>query len=184
MIGLSDVPREWLDCRKTLETATGSPVYLAGGALRDLDNGAEVKDLDFWVYAENLEQARHAVRFALGKEPTNRCYLEYTTFAEARGIQAIDTYEVYYGEVQVIFLTEPLSLHQLLQGFDFGLCQIGVDGFDIAYTESYLKDRLTQTITITRPDNDERLAKRIARLQDKYPAHIIKGGLHDVRPFI
>lgn len=67
-LGVNDVPLAWrqLLADVQLELPRGGAV-LAGGALRDLDNGVEVKDLDIFIECGDQDEAAELNQILGGK---------------------------------------------------------------------------------------------------------------------
>ncbi|WP_148312773.1 nucleotidyltransferase family protein [Marinobacter similis] len=164
---------EWTDIAEKIEEAKGGGnVFLAGGALRDMLNEVEVKDLDFWLYVDPEKRNEVTQKLiAVFGEPD----LEMSTgstLGNERHIDYILQFPTDSLPIQVIFLATDLSLEELLADFDFGICQIGCDGKDIVATQAFADDCINKTLTYMRHGETEgRVSGRLARLQEKYPEH-------------
>ncbi|MBB3693045.1 hypothetical protein [Sphingomonas sp. BK580] len=140
---------------------------IAGGALRDLDNGREVKDLD--IFAPNvpdLDTFRAlAARFGVLLSVMGG----YESWATAECVGVIDL-QIGDQPFQLIGLRS--GPETILPRLDFGICRIGFDGSEVIRTDEYLADQATQTFTLLRADDDaqrDRSLRRFDRLSAKYP---------------
>lgn len=169
-----EVPREWTDLLTRLSEVIG-PVVLAGGALRDLDNGRQVKDLDFFVHAADqkafvsMASRLREAGFSLKHSMPAGSYLQGWT-EEVVGL--IDLSEgVGPNELpaQIVVINAPLST--VRERMDFGLCRISYDGYAVYRSYSYKHDVDNHTITLLRPGSNaqvRRSLKRYERLRQKY----------------
>jgi hypothetical protein len=164
-----DIPAKWVAVLAVIQTVAPE-AFLAGGALRDLDTGREVKDLDVFVSTPNFYAVEKTLRAAgyflravqrldyLGADPS---------VAEAREF-------VKAGElpVNVISLNDSFGFPSGLYRFDLGLCQIGFDGREVVRTAAYVTDVQHQRMTVCRCGSEaqmERTEARGERLRGKYP---------------
>ena len=141
---------------------------LAGGALRDLDNGRAVKDLD--IFAPNvgsLEELKTGAR-CIAEGSLIGVMGGYENWATAECVGVLDV-DCPYGLFQLIGLcTGPETI---LPRIDFGICQIGFDGTQVVHTEAYAADKAAKTFTIVRSDDaaqTDRSYRRWDRLRAKY----------------
>jgi hypothetical protein len=166
-------------CRGVLSSlhAHGFPeAIVAGGAIRDWDNGREdtVKDIDIVVfdrlgYLGDLKQAMAGFthRIAVPEHVAN--YLAFENVACVH--EFID--ETNPIPIQVVVAREPRTSLEILQRHDFGLCQIGFTGSQIISTDVYRADKAKREFTLVRcrdAKDYERSFGRHARLTlTKYP---------------
>jgi hypothetical protein len=146
--------------------------FLAGGALRDLDNGRPVKDYDVF-YTETIEDL-DAFEFALmgTYRYLKGCPGEYMD--AAKEVMGTVTFHSLDGhpELNLIQLDESFKPATIIERVDFGLCQIGADANGVITTEAYEHDKLNRCFTLTRAetvDGVRRSLKRYDRLSVKYP---------------
>jgi hypothetical protein len=146
-------------CRHILLSlhAHGFPeAIVAGGAIRDLDNGRAdtVKDIDIVVfdrpnYLADLLMAmwdfKHKV--AVREEVAN--YLAFENVCCVHEFTDPYTFET-PPPVQVVVARHPRTALEILQRHDFGLCQIGYDGYSIIKTAAYEHDKLNGWFTLVR----------------------------------
>lgn len=166
------VPEPWLDVVWDLGRFVPNRIWLAGGALRDLHLGREVKDLDLWLAAgADLDALMPAVE---GWKQVNT-----VTAASTPGDLAFTgTYILppgAWGEtmppVNLIQMARATTLEDILGSFDYGICQIGM-GVDrvVLATDAYIHDVASATITRTNYDRTEiNAAQRRSRLATKFP---------------
>jgi hypothetical protein len=172
------LPTAWADTLARVRSVLPS-AFLAGGALRDLDNGRTVKDLDVFF----TEEVYHtwALEDGLAKQGyfyKSRCSGAYMTDA-AGEVDGTTVYE-WRGDFTQGFGQPELNLIQLAPSFntasiidrvDFGLCQIGADVLGVITTPAYEHDKANQRLTLTRADSVDgviRSIKRYNRLSQKY----------------
>jgi hypothetical protein len=173
---IEDIPASW---RTTLDNIRFHlrDAVLAGGALRDRDNGRPVKDLDVFVGGET-ERDLFAIRqklvdagFACEEIDTERMYPigEH----EVVGFFGVRDPSVHLtgvpDAIQLIVVRWPTD--QIVRRFDFGICQIAFDGTEVIRTAAYHTDKAERTFRICRQREDfelEASVKRYARLLAKY----------------
>jgi hypothetical protein len=185
------LPQTWTDALRALQTNGFPEAVIAGGALRDLDNGREVKDVDIFVQWRGsdtplaIAQALGATHRVSTVTPESVCeYLE--NLADVKGIyaadlKALEAEELSFGlfdpippalaPVQIIALEPFTDLMGVLRRIDFGLCQIGFDGQRVLKTPAYTADKYAKQMTVLRCDSTGqmlRTLKRFKRLSEKY----------------
>ena len=191
----SDVPKSWLKELQRLQSIHRN-VVLAGGALRDLDLGLPVKDLDFFIAVGDESEAHHLNKLMGGEEVKDwdaldeddrRCYPD----SMREVIHVADLGKKVGGKTaQLIFIN--WGIWNIMDRFDYGLCQIMFDGERIKTTKAYEKDKKEKTLTVVRADSAAALAssvKRYRRWADKFPDHdwilgVDVTGSESVGPFV
>ncbi len=160
--GLS-IPDDWVTLLKQLQEKDPSAV-LAGGAIRDIYCARKpVHDLDFFV-----------------KAGTNAGFSQF----RAQGSQTDYQGMTYVEGIQWYPSALPLpcnvitgsgydSVYQLLETFDYGLCQIAFDGMDIIRTGrfdwDYKHGVMTLRLTARQGDRRDLSLARFERWREKYP---------------
>lgn len=174
----TDIPPEWEEIRAMVALACG-PTVIVGGALRDLDNGRPVKDLDLFVLMPPIlveafdpgfyeNQLRRTVP---GLEVIQQLPGSYCDFRDE--VFHVITCRIldFPHDVQVIFAKLDTAM-QAIDRVDFGLCQIGWDGSNLIMTAAYLRDRDNQQFSLYRAPSAHHLRRSIdrhKRFQAKYP---------------
>lgn len=186
------VPSGWLGLLSTLQAATLDDVYLAGGALRDTTMRRAVKDLDVFVTHSNAAIAAVDMLFkeagyylCQDVEPAYCANMPHVAAVRgySRWMNFEHTASLYAGhsltgddlDVNVIFHETSLSLPQLFERFDFGICQIGcgVDGTVLAdgRFQVDVHNRVFTMLprTAAHAEQKRRSLIRWDRLRNKYP---------------
>lgn len=177
--------------RKVQSVAPQHKAVLAGGALRDQDNGRPVKDLDIFVPMKSGEEWLELLAgiievFGLFPHDLHlnltEAYLN-TVNEEVTGITTFYTWNSAdigpfdlvgsSHEVNLIGLDlEKFSLTSVLDRIDIGFCRIGFDGDHLWKTEEYLQDQREKTMTVLYAPTDaalDRSKRRYNKLFKKYP---------------
>jgi len=170
------VPDLWLEALSAVQAH--SPAILAGGALRDLDHGHSVKDLDIFIHADNFEEFQWIVSEIHRANPSWNLSpaLDVSHYLREWNPEVIGvstehpTVDLGRPPIQIIGLSIPVS--RVLARFDIGICQIGHDGNHVCFTDNYFRDKQGRKLTITRYDTADQRAytkRRLERLSDRYP---------------
>jgi hypothetical protein len=184
---ISQIPAAWLsELAKVQEVDPDA--MIAGGALRDLDHGLQVKDVDvFLTYREGVVEA---VEEAVGRrlsilvpEPKHRSnnvseYLSHFDDEVACVFDdGVEDFDWENGE----YVTKPNPPYQFIflqhgvgdpvSRIDFGLCRIGVGRSGVVVTPEYERDKRNKTFTLLRPRSVETALRRYERLKEKFPDH-------------
>lgn len=143
---------------------------LAGGCLRDLDNGRPVKDID--IFAPNAGSSFEEVREKVGKLVPDSALIGvmggYENWATEEVLGVFDIAGP-HSDYQLITLSS--GPDSILPRLDFGICQIASDGSSVFRTDAYERDKANQTFTLVRCDDAaqyDRSLKRFQRLSEKY----------------
>lgn len=176
MIDIKDLPAAWTtSLRRVRELFPDS--LLAGGALRDLENGRRVKDVD--IFAPNcadLEQATEHVK-KLANAPfkclssENRVGPDGRVYAEWAANDVLAIFDIQSEEMDYQLICLKCGPEAIVKRIDFGLCRISTDGQTIHRTEEYNTDCLNETFTLHRCDDTsqyDRSVRRHERLVEKY----------------
>lgn len=164
------IPAKWVAVLAAIQTVAPE-AFLGGGALRDLDLGREVKDLDVFVSEPNFTFVDMHLRMVWGYRLRSVQRLDYfgadPSVAEAREFTKD-------GEppLNIISLRDSFDFPGGLDRFDLGLCQIGFNGSEVVRTGAYVTDAQHQTMTVSRCSSEaqmERTVARAERLRAKYP---------------
>lgn len=170
MLTVNDIPQEWKDLLAEIQ-ATGARAVIAGGCLRDLDNGVAPKDIDIFIEAGDDEEAANLNEVLGGKNidnPEKQWYPE-----SMREVILVSGSKKDAGlPVEFIFVNWQVS--NILARFDYGFCRLAFDGKDVTWDEQYDQDKANKVMTLMRCESEGALAssvRRFARWRDKYPEH-------------
>jgi hypothetical protein len=163
------LPEAWLDTMSRVRSVMPS-AYLAGGALRDLDNNRPVKDLDVF-FTEDMQSERLERSLEGSYSYFRWCPGDYID--AAKEVQTTYTFRSLNGQPDLNFiqLDRDFNPAGIVERMDFGLCQIGCDVLGITTTADYDFDKRNQSFTLTRAETVEavmRSLKRFQRLKAKY----------------
>jgi hypothetical protein len=158
MITVQDIPRPVLklfhDIQKTEPRA-----LLAGGYLRDLDNGKVPKDIDIFVpydYSHNLD-------LLLGLDTSlSKDDYEGDDTISAQFLCIIAGIDL---PVNVLVCLRDVDPKERLERFDWGICQIAFDGRDLYATHAYMRDKMAKTFTLCRYTNYDQLQNSLNRFE-------------------
>lgn len=177
------LPQAWSTTMLVVRSVLPS-AFLAGGALRDLDNDRPVKDLDVFFTEEAYELGILEDKLAkLNYFFKNSCNAQYlagtagevdgtTTYAHRPMEGGFEGVLVTLPELNLIQLEKSFNPASIVERVDFGICQIGYDLLGVVTTPAYEFDKVNQRFTLTRAetvDGVKRSIKRYERLSAKYP---------------
>jgi hypothetical protein len=144
--------------------------YLAGGAIRDYDNGRPVKDFDvFFIGEVNWTELDKVLQGSYSySRSCNGAYID-----AAREVIESFTYTSLTGmpDLNFVQLDPTFNPADIIERVDFGLCQIGYDLMGVVSTPSYTYDKEHRCLTLTRAETVagvQRSLKRYKRLSEKY----------------
>lgn len=162
-MNLDLIPKEWTDLLLKIQTVDPMAI-IAGGALRDLDNDKEVKDLDIFVSCPDFEL----------KDIIGECCIDKQAPSDIPDTDIISS-TVYL----VAGITIPVNivtcakhedfLLQQLNRFDIGICKVGYDGRTFIQTSAYIRDKECKELVIYNSSWMPGSLARIARIGKKYP---------------
>lgn len=170
-----NIPKEWRDFLALVQQVDPFAI-LAGGALRDLDHGRPVKDLDIFVQPGFNHAAFEKLLPPGSYWPVMR-RADYASLVDVQSIWGSyvmrDSAPEEFAEtypVQIIELNRLMPYWEVISRLDFGLCQIGFDGTAVFNTVAYKTDRDNKTFTLVRIDDEvgARARRREERLSKKY----------------
>jgi hypothetical protein len=150
--GLDDIPTSWRRLLKAIQVPCPTAV-LAGGALRDRDNGREVKDLDIFINARDMTEADRLVGSLIGAgfdivwEPS-----DVTAYPEDQNLEVVVVAELRTAivnyDVQLIFTNWDTA--KIAERFDYGICRLSFDGTSIVRPPEYDEDREAKVFRLRR----------------------------------
>jgi hypothetical protein len=144
---------------------------IAGGCLRDLDNGRPVKDVDIFVpNCPSYDDTLALVREHLVPDPQmmSNTMGGYEAWATPELVGVFDICRPDQDFQPVCLSGGPETI---LGRMDFGICRISYDGESVHRTDEYLADQATKTFTLLRSDDDaqhDRSMRRWDRFREKY----------------
>ena len=157
-----DLPNLWRARLKEIQKTFPNAV-IAGGCLRDLACGKEIKDVD--VFIPNSKEIQ---------EDLNDFKLNHTTqiirtVKDSYGNWACndvkDILTLTWGSLQVEIITVDVTKDHIVDRFDFGICQVQYDGTEVYYTKEFEKDYLNKTFTLINCKNEEQHTRSIKRFE-------------------
>ncbi|MBB6253042.1 hypothetical protein [Nitrospirillum iridis] len=175
----------------------GVAAVIAGGCLRDLDNGRPIKDIDVMVTAlpppDDIlrPNSRSCVETTVarldqllgvsGSPVVSVGGCEYVTGLSPE-VLAVYDYSGAFGPdhpypVQVIIL-DPAEMGdmRMVDRMDFGICRVAYTGGAVVKTPEYERDKTLQRFTLCREprsaEDVDRARRRFDRLSEKYPGWI------------
>lgn len=168
------IPEEWADTRAFLEDVIGEPVVMAGGALRDLDHGKPIKDIDVFFHAASYEKCKHLFGL-IGRALHDEIICDPVDIA-GDDVSGVGSFVLDGDEWNMVGLRYPCTNESVADRFDFGICQIAWDGDRIYRSKDYQKDVQNRTFTLTPIRGGERkdvsrALVRYERLTQKYKGY-------------
>jgi hypothetical protein len=168
------IPKLWKRVLRNVQEVFPEAI-IAGGALRDLDHGREIKDVDIFVLDKGddtvpwLEALLGPSVSVLGQAS------EYHIGRAARPVTNVTTFMIEGQRFEVIAVktTEPVIFSDyVLADFDLGICRIFYDGKKLVRSWEYQNNALDKTFTAYIPLSGRQLdltKERVRRLSEKYP---------------
>lgn len=166
---------------------------LAGGFLRDMDNGVQPKDLDFFLMAPEVDTEGFAKSIFDSFGHTFKLLgREGEEYPMALKVFESVTYPI--GDFPINLIFTPYN-HRHPLSFDIGLCEIYLlrPGDPLFRSRNYIQDKENSTLTITavadsyayyqglvrESDSIPHHIKHLRRLIEKYPTHkvVVSSGL-------
>ena len=175
-----NIPQQWIDTLRAIQAAGFREAIIAGGCLRDLDNGVQPKDVDIFVQANDdvYAKARLDVVFGYVGEDLTQHSKEY----HDSNPEVIAVYEWTHSTgstlpFQVIVCSGNRDRFEFISNqmarFDIGLCKLWTSGRGVWRTSDYLTDRTNRTLTIV--NMTSKSVERAERIGEKYPGWQIAG---------
>ena len=186
------VPNDWTAMLKTIRSVHPEAL-ICGGALRDLDHGRSIKDIDVFVKAPVKTPLLAAafgipeVNFTLIVSESVAEYLKMREVVEVYQANLLPVEEVQFDSgfiaidhrppVQIIGLSMDVTPEAVMDRVDFGLSQIAYDGETVHTTAAYRVDSLCQQFTVVtceNADDAKRTYKRWERIfKEKYQGWLL-----------
>lgn len=146
-----NIPAEWVDLLQRIQAVLPSAV-IAGGALRDLDNNREVKDLDIFIRGDSVQECEwhlHCLReagFEVNYNPSELTEYPEDQNLEVVVIASLETYDDL--PVQLIFTNWDTA--SIVDRFDYGICRLSFDGKELVRPAEYDEDKQAQVFRLRR----------------------------------
>lgn len=162
------IPPSWTELLLRIREVCPSAV-LAGGALRDLDNGRDIKDLDVFIYAESETQARVAMErlgdagFSVSWEQNDA-----TVYPEDQNLEVVAVMDLLGFELPVQLIFTNWDTDFIVDRFDYGICRLSWDGKQLVRPPEYDQDKAAKLFRLRRdrptPVSLRGSVRRFARL--------------------
>lgn len=166
------IPDAWIDVITKIRTVSfWKTATIAGGALRDLENGRQIKDVDIFLYypGSNEDTRAELKSIPLGYDVLNEIphNSHNTSQLGSAGISHF-TFKKHGWNFEISQRDQAFDYKTLLDAFDIGLCMISLDEQNRIYrTPEYKNDMKNKSITIVRATGG-REQSHAERIQDKY----------------
>ncbi|WP_375292273.1 hypothetical protein [Sphingomonas melonis] len=173
-LGLLLIPPAWTELLHRIQAVCPTAV-LAGGALRDLNNGREVKDLDIFISCRAEQLADRAMQdlgeagFAIAWEKGDT-----TCYPEDQNLEVVAIMDLLGFDLPVQLIFTNWDTDRILDRFDYGICRIAFDGEKVTTQACYHEDKRDRVFRLRRdrptPVSMRGSVHRYARLvAGKYP---------------
>ena len=190
-----DIPALW--CVVLREVQKSCPgAIIAGGALRDLDNDAPVKDVDIFFPCADVGKFAKAIAALEATQDIDTGYVAGDEYRENfNDVVGVAKFEVMDTTFEIIGIDlQETGVSRIIDRFDLGICQISYAGEHIERTLAYITDQRVRQFTFLKPyclgpKPFHASLKRWNRLQAKYAgwplviAHTWDDAADDIVPF-
>jgi len=163
-----EIPGKWKEILSKVQTISPDAI-IAGGALRDLDNGKPIKDLDIFVpLTADFSLGSFYNIFGVREIDESSNAEEYQNNEEVWGVYVynLPDFDI---PVNIIVCTpnENFVNHQL-ERFDIGICKIAYNGKEVIRHHWYNIDKEAKSLCIYNTLWLDSSLKRLNRLGEKY----------------
>lgn len=177
------IPSHWYSILHRIRYAGFREAFLAGGALRDRIVGVPHKDLDIFIGSHTGQFTRKIRTICRKLQPSimvegPRLFGSDREYKESDyDITGLATLKVEGEEVQIVgrnslatpfYEPTPDWVSEVLNRFDFGICQIALVGETLVTTPAFHQDLRDKTFTQTRPEVRHLSRERFKRFQGRY----------------
>jgi len=176
-----ELPAKWLEVLAKVQEVFPEAL-IAGGALRDLILGREIKDIDVFVRSRG-EETQAALASIYGDAKAEHPDLVRDYGENVPELQGVYTLHVGDGDrdwapdspvsddeycpFQIIALNQDVTPDSCLGRFDFGICRVATDGKTVFIDPAFTKDIVAHTFTLLFCNKRESSMKRFTRLTDE-----------------
>ena len=164
-----EIPKPWqAQCERWTQIYGQSAVCIAGGALRDLDHGLPIKDVDIFVQLGNrpVPKREDLTGMLDGFNPQLVLDREYMGLDKhpnriTQEVSLVWEYRVNETLYNVIFLTETYTPEAFMLRLDFGLSRIAwwPVGDGVQRHVTYLEDKDARQFKVRRCENVDQLQR-------------------------
>lgn len=174
MLTTETVPKAWKAALAAVQTIAPEAV-IAGGCLRDLDNGVPIKDIDIFVNGRFERDLNHLLK-RLRNFDSFSCqdYDPEDLYPVGDGNDVVGYFEAMYDDclypLQIIMVN--FDCAKITERCDYGICRISFDGKALFRHPDYERGKRSMQFHLCMDRGDEGLAAsvhRFARLSKKYP---------------
>jgi hypothetical protein len=171
---MSEIPQAWSEVYDLVSDFLDG-VVLAGGCLRDRDNGRAVKDLDFFY--PPFSDKEPIWRLIPKLRQTHSIDRHRKLLGQADGADGDNSWDngvistLYFPSIDAalpdinLIEAKDAGMMAQLERFDFGICRIGYDGYHLHKTDEYLIDQELRAFTILADRRGEQLKRSYARFE-------------------
>jgi len=169
---MMQIPAEW-KAALTAVQAIYPEAVIAGGCLRDLDNGREVKDIDIFVRGDAAPVLENLHARLLREGYAAEDIDEDSMYPVGERNEVVGFFEMEFEglDVPLQIIMVNWDTARICDRFDFGICRIAFDGEKLIRTPEYEQDKTDRVFRLRRQRDDiEMVASvhRFARLSRKY----------------
>ena len=145
---------------------------LAGGFLRDMDNGVQPKDLDFFLMAPEVNTEGFAKSIFDSFGHTFKL-LEREGAGYPMGLKVFESVTYPKNDFPINLIFTPHGHHHPL-AFDIGLCEIYLlgPGDPLLRSRNYIQDKENNTLTVTAVADSYATQQGLTQEGDSIPCHI------------
>ncbi len=164
-----EIPGKWKEILSKVQTISPDAI-IAGGALRDLDNGKPIKDLDIFVpLTADFSLGSFYNIFGVREIDESSNAEEYQNNEEVCGVYVynLPDFDIPLNLI-VCKPNDNFTMHQL-ERFDIGICKIAYDGTSVVQHHHYVSDKSTKKLVIYNTVWMVSSINRLQRLGLKYP---------------
>ncbi len=190
------IPALWGDVLVMVQHAFPGAI-IAGGALRDLYHDKPIKDVDVFIPffgepdLDDIKIALQAVKDTLDKQDDieiddvfgmmlrvdeNVQLIAASWYGQSdleRDVVAVFSATIKGTKFDFVFMRQ--MKEHMLPSFDINICQIGYDANTWFTTNDFDSGVRDKTLRVMNVNRNDRNAKRLARVSEKYPEYIVEG---------
>jgi hypothetical protein len=164
---INDIPKAWRSALASVQVSYPDAV-IAGGCLRDREEGVKVKDIDIFIPSATTDrdEGRRVLNRLKADGWLDLQVINDKTYNGERISMAMET--KFPGCPVLNIVVGPYDLKE----FDFGICQIEFNGKRIHRTRDYNLDRAEKQFRLIPAVPDSEFIRSLARwhrLKEKYP---------------